>query len=458
MSTLFIKNKRKKIKKVFSIFLLFVFIVVNFFGFNINTAYAASCSATGGTMTTSGIYTIHTFTTDGTFTPTAGCTVNYLVVGGGGGGGSSTGAGGGAGGLLTGTLAVIAQAYSITVGGGGAGGSGTNNPGANAGSNGQSSIFSSVTATGGGGGGANYININGLNGGSGGGASYGSGPGTKGSGTSGQGFDGGVPNAWPNGNTMYAPGGGGGAGAVGANGSSSGIIGAAGGAGLQSSISGSSQWYAGGGGGGVYVVTGTGTGGSGGSGIGGNGGRGPTSQSNATNGAVNTGSGGGGQGGNVTTQAGSGSSGIVIISYQSVFAPDAPTGLTPTSGNTQVSLSWTAPANNGGSAITDYVIDYKLSSDSSWSTFADGVSTGTTGTVTGLTNGSSYDFRVSAVNAIGQGSASGTATAIPATVPGAPTIGTATGGNAQASVTFTPPPVMEEAPSLAILSPQIPVA
>jgi hypothetical protein len=128
-----------------------------------------------------------------------------------------------------------------------------------------------------------------------------------------------------------------------------------------------------------------------------------------------------------------------FYSVTAPVAPDAPTALTPTSGNTQVSLSWTAPANNGGSVITDYVIDYKLSSDSTWSTFADGVSTNTTGTVTGLTNGSSYDFRVSAVNAIGQGSASGTATAIPATVPGAPTIGTATAGNTQASVTFTPP-------------------
>jgi hypothetical protein len=41
--------------------------------------------------------------------------------------------------------------------------------------------------------------------------------------------------------------------------------------------------------------------------------------------------------------------------------PDSPTGLSGVSGNNQVSLSWTAPINNGGSVITDYIIEYKLS-------------------------------------------------------------------------------------------------
>jgi hypothetical protein len=85
-----------------------------------------------------------------------------------------------------------------------------------------------------------------------------------------------------------------------------------------------------------------------------------------------------------------------------VTVPDAPTSLTAIPGNTQVTLSWTAPANDGGTPITDYVIEYKLSSDSTWLVFADGISTLTTATVTGLTNDVSYDFRVSAVNAVGQ--------------------------------------------------------
>ncbi len=124
-------------------------------------------------------------------------------------------------------------------------------------------------------------------------------------------------------------------------------------------------------------------------------------------------------------------------SEEYVTTPDAPTSLTPTVGNTQVSLSWTAPANDGGLSITDYVVDYKIATESSWSTFADGTSTSTSATVTGLSNGVSYDFRVSTVNAVGQGTASSNATTTPATVPTAPTIGTATGGNAEASVAFT---------------------
>jgi hypothetical protein len=86
-----------------------------------------------------------------------------------------------------------------------------------------------------------------------------------------------------------------------------------------------------------------------------------------------------------------------------VTIPDALTGLAAVPGNTQVALSWTAPAFDGGTPITDYVVEYKLSSEPTvWTVFADGVSTLTTATVTGLTNDVSYDFQVSAVNAVGQ--------------------------------------------------------
>ena len=67
--------------------------------------------ATGGTITYSGGYTIHTFTGNGTFTPNSSMNVEYLVVGGGGGGGYYYGSGGGGGGFQTGTLTVTAQAY-----------------------------------------------------------------------------------------------------------------------------------------------------------------------------------------------------------------------------------------------------------------------------------------------------------------------------------------------------------
>ena len=64
-------------------------------------------------------------------------------------------------------------------------------------------------------------------------------------------------------------------------------------------------------------------------------------------------------------------------------------------------LSWIAPT-AGDSAITDYIIQYSTD-DSSWITFSDGVGTGTTASVTGLTSGTTYYFRVAAVNSSGTG-------------------------------------------------------
>lgn len=93
----------------------------------------------------------------------------------------------------------------------------------------------------------------------------------------------------------------------------------------------------------------------------------------------------------------------------------APTSLTATAGNAQSVLSWTAPASNGGASITDYLVEYQPSGGS-WTTFADGTSTATTATVTSLTNGTLYSFRVSAVNSAGTGTASTAATATPTAV------------------------------------------
>ncbi|NDD62269.1 MAG: hypothetical protein EBZ46_08470, partial [Actinobacteria bacterium] len=79
--------------------------------------------------------------------------------------------------------------------------------------------------------------------------------------------------------------------------------------------------------------------------------------------------------------------------------PGAPTIGTPTAGSSQVTVTWTAPASNGGSAITDYVVEYSSDAGSTWTTFSDAVSTTTSSIVTGLTNGIAYKFRVSAKNA-----------------------------------------------------------
>ena len=250
-------------------------------------------SATGGTITNSSGYTIHTFTSNGTFTPNGAGNVEYLVVAGGGGGGKDTGGGGGAGGFRTSTgFAVTAQAYTVTVGAGGVGATSYVN-----GANGADSVFSTITSTGGGGGAP--AGDTGVGGGSGGGGSR---TGTGGSGTSGQGNNGGSGTAFLSGA------GGGGAGAVGGNAGGDTTSGV-GGDGSASSISGSSVYYAGGGGGGSR-----GTGGAGGLGGGGAG----SYDTTATAGTANTGGGGGGGGNDVTSgyNGGAGGSGIVIIRYR----------------------------------------------------------------------------------------------------------------------------------------------
>ena len=105
--------------------------------------------ATGGTITYSGSYTIHKFTADGTLTVNTGGgqasgDVEYLVAGGGGGGGDNGGGAGGGGGFRTGTgLAAVPPSYSITVGAGGV----INYP--SRGTQGGSSIFSTITSPGG---------------------------------------------------------------------------------------------------------------------------------------------------------------------------------------------------------------------------------------------------------------------------------------------------------------------
>lgn len=120
--------------------------------------------------------------------------------------------------------------------------------------------------------------------------------------------------------------------------------------------------------------------------------------------------------------------------------PGAPTISTVTASSGQVVVSWSAPASNGGAAITDYVIQQSSNSGSTWTTFSDGTSTSTSATVTGLTNGTSYVFRVAATNAIGTGSySSASSSSTPVTTAGAPTSVAATAGAASATVSWTAP-------------------
>jgi hypothetical protein len=86
--------------------------------------------------------------------------------------------------------------------------------------------------------------------------------------------------------------------------------------------------------------------------------------------------------------------------------PNAPTSLTVTgTTGTTASLSWTAPTVNtqdGGTPITAYKIQYSTNGGSSWITYSEGTYgvTTTTATLTGLTPGQTYQFRVAAKNGV----------------------------------------------------------
>lgn len=106
----------------------------------------------------------------------------------------------------------------------------------------------------------------------------------------------------------------------------------------------------------------------------------------------------------------------------------APLDVNGTEGAGLVELEWSTPTNDGGATVSDYVVQFSANDGLSWSPFADGTSSLTSATVTGLSNGTSYVFRVAAVNAAGTGSFSLVSPeVVPRTTPAqpaAPTAGT----------------------------------
>ena len=252
-------------------------------------------NASGGTITYSGSYKIHTFTSSSTLSVinlgvSPSNSIEYLVVGGGGGAGSNRGGegynamggGGGAGGTArTGSITLTDNSYTVTVGLGGIGvGADFNtNPGG-------TSSFATIIATGG--------------------ESWAQGTSQAGknadfnSGSAAIRFDsrilgGGAGASTNGGDALFA-------------GTPITASGGNGGDGIQSSINGTASYY--GGGGGAATSTGHPVNVQGTGGLGGGGNAGDSPQ----NGTANTGGGGGGSNGSNT--AGNGGSGIVILKYQ----------------------------------------------------------------------------------------------------------------------------------------------
>jgi hypothetical protein len=100
--------------------------------------------------------------------------------------------------------------------------------------------------------------------------------------------------------------------------------------------------------------------------------------------------------------------------------PGAPRSPVATAGRGSVALSWTAPSSTGGAAITGYRVQ-RSTNGTTWTTVTNSAPLSRTLTVSGLTNGTRYQFRIAANNAAGVGANSSTVSATPRTVPGAPT-------------------------------------
>jgi len=131
----------------------------------------------------------------------------------------------------------------------------------------------------------------------------------------------------------------------------------------------------------------------------------------------------------------------IVITYETATAPTAPSITSITPGNQQLSVAFTA-GSDGGSAITNY--KYSTNGGTNWQTRSTGttasplvISTLSIDGTTALTNGTSYNVQIRAVNAVGDGTATASIAATPRTTPSAPTITSITPGNQQLSVAFT---------------------
>ena len=121
-------------------------------------------------------------------------------------------------------------------------------------------------------------------------------------------------------------------------------------------------------------------------------------------------------------------------------APSAPRGLAAAASDESVTLTWRAPADDGGSAIVRYQVRYQETggSYSEWSPVSGGAGATST-TVRGLENGKSYDFQVRAMNSVAAGEAATASATLAESAPGAPANLTATGGDEQVALSWGAP-------------------
>ncbi len=128
-----------------------------------------------------------------------------------------------------------------------------------------------------------------------------------------------------------------------------------------------------------------------------------------------------------------------VFNPTSVSPPAAPTGVTATAGNASATVSWTAPPGT----VTSYTVTPFVGTTAGTPVTVNGSPPTTSTTVSGLTNGTAYTFKVSATNSLGTGpasAASNTVTPAAGSVPGTPTAVTAaTAGPGSVTVSWSAP-------------------
>jgi PKD repeat protein len=131
------------------------------------------------------------------------------------------------------------------------------------------------------------------------------------------------------------------------------------------------------------------------------------------------------------------------LSRKSPAKPSAPTGVSASPGEGSATVTWTAPANDGGSAIASYTLTPYVGGEARTATK---VSSMTSTNVGGLSNGTTYTFTVAATNSAGEGQASQpsnpvtpTSASPRPTAPSAPADVSASAGNGRATVRWSAP-------------------
>ena len=120
------------------------------------------------------------------------------------------------------------------------------------------------------------------------------------------------------------------------------------------------------------------------------------------------------------------------------LVPDAPAAPTTTIGDNQLLVEWVAPDSHG-SAITGYGVRYRIKTTGAWQSHTH-TGTGVSTTITGLTNGSTYEVQIRAVNGIGNSPWSASGEGVPGAVPdNLQTPSVVRGGSQQLVVSWTAP-------------------